>query len=209
MSGAPFTFVGITAVVRASSTAHLLRLVDTLIEERITNIEFTLTTPGVLEFLEQNGERWSKTAALGVGTVLTAEQAEQSIDAGAEFLVTPALRPAVSAVAAARRMPIAIGAMTPSEVLTAHESGADIVKVFPASTVGADYLAHLRGPMPWLKAMPSGGIRLEDIPAWMAAGAIGVSLGSPLLGKAPDTGEMSTLIERARRANTLINEVPS
>ncbi|MFJ4227879.1 bifunctional 4-hydroxy-2-oxoglutarate aldolase/2-dehydro-3-deoxy-phosphogluconate aldolase [Paenarthrobacter nicotinovorans] len=198
------SFEGITAVLRASTTRHLVRVIDTLVTEGITSVELTLTTPGVQSFLEQEASRWQKVASIGVGTVLTVEQAEKCLDAGAEFLVTPALRPAVSAVAVARQTPIGVGAMTPTEVLSAHEAGASIVKIFPAATVSPDYLAHLRGPMPWLRAMPSGGIRLEQIPAWVSAGAVGVSLGSPLLGDSPDTGDTSSLVERARRAKALL-----
>jgi len=198
------TFEGITAVVRASTTQHLVRVIDALVTEGIQSVELTLTTPDIQSFLGKEGSRWREVASIGMGTVLTAQQAEECLDRGAEFLVTPALRPDVSAVASTRNAPIGIGAMTPSEVLSAHESGATVVKIFPAATVSPDYLTHLKGPLPWLRAMPSGGIRLEQIPAWISAGAVGVSLGSPLLGDAPETGDTSALVARARRAKALL-----
>lgn len=190
---------GIVAVLRAADAAEYEPVVRALADSGVVNIELTLTTPGTIAALPRLIEAVPD-AEIGVGTVLTAENAKAALDAGARFLVTPSVKPQVIDMAFERGIAIYSGALTPSEVETSWDLGASAVKIFPASTVGPQYVAHLTGPFPDLKLLPSGGISLERIPEWMRAGSIAVSLGGPLLGDALTDGDLGALRSRAARA---------
>jgi 2-dehydro-3-deoxyphosphogluconate aldolase / (4S)-4-hydroxy-2-oxoglutarate aldolase len=143
-------------VVRAPQPFDVGSLVTALATGGLRAVELTLTTPDILARL--GGASIDDGAVIGVGTVLTAEDAEAAIDAGARFLVTPAVREAVAGVAAARNVPVIMGAYTPTEVMAAVDLGAAAVKIFPARTGGPDYVRDLRGPFPGVALIPSGGI---------------------------------------------------
>ena len=194
---------GVVAVLRAADAAHYEPVVRALAERGIVNVELTLTTPGTIATLPRLIEAVPD-AEIGVGTVLTAASAKAALDAGARFLVTPGVKPRVIEAAAERGIAIYAGALTPSEVEMSWDLGATAVKVFPASTVGPQYLTHLRGPFPDLKLLPSGGISLERIPEWIRAGSIAVSLGGPLLGDALEGGDLDALRRRASKALTAV-----
>jgi 2-dehydro-3-deoxyphosphogluconate aldolase / (4S)-4-hydroxy-2-oxoglutarate aldolase len=196
---------GVVAVLRASHAAAYLPVVKALAAAGVTSIELTLTTPGTIEELPRLIDA-APEAELGVGTVLTRRDAEASIDAGARFLVTPAVKPEVIAAAIERSIPILPGALTPTEVHLAWDLGASAVKIFPASTVGADYIKHLAGPFPSLATVPSGGIALEDIAGWVNAGSTAVSLGGPLIGDVFAGGNTVELTQRATRALRAVRE---
>ena len=135
--------------------------------------------------------------AVGAGTVLTADEAKASVDAGAAFLVSPVLdRTLVGGFG----VPFYPGALTPTEVFTAQRQGAPIVKLFPASAVEPRYIKDLHGPLPGVRLMPTGGIDIGDVAAWLTAGAVAVGLGGPLLGDAASGGSLAALADRARRA---------
>ena len=168
-------------------------------------IELTLTTPGTLEALPDLLRRAGADAEIGVGSITCVAEAEQALDAGASYLVTPFTNPDVIATAVRAGRPIFPGALTPTEVHTAWSAGATAVKIFPAETVGAQYGAHLLGPFPALKFLPSGGIRMEDIGPWLRSGAIAVSLGGPLLGDALRGGSLDGLAARAQAAIDAVN----
>ncbi|WP_207930340.1 bifunctional 4-hydroxy-2-oxoglutarate aldolase/2-dehydro-3-deoxy-phosphogluconate aldolase [Streptomyces hainanensis] len=190
---------GVVAVLRADDADRYLPVCRALAEEGVTALEVTLTTPGTLDVLPALRDALPH-ADIGVGTVLTTEDLRAAVAAGAGFLVTPVADPALVRAARAAGTPIVPGAMTPTEVRTVWAAGASAVKVFPAATVGADYLGHLAGPFPGLVTMPSGGVGLDDVPAWIRAGAAAVSLGGPLVGDALAGGDEGALRERARTA---------
>ncbi len=133
----------------------------------------------ITEVRREFGER----LVVGAGTLLDAEQARASIEAGAQFLVTPALLPEVIATARERQVPIACGAYTPTEILTAWRLGANLVKVFPASAGGPGYIKDVRGPLPNIPLVPTGGVNLNTCGAFLAAGAYTVAIGSQLVSK--------------------------
>jgi 2-dehydro-3-deoxyphosphogluconate aldolase/(4S)-4-hydroxy-2-oxoglutarate aldolase len=185
--------------VRATSIDTLPNVVSVLIENGITVIELTLTTPDAIRSMTELRSVWSDRALIGMGTVTTKGQARDSIAAGAQFLVTPITVPEIANISSEAGVPILMGAFSPTEVATAWDSGATAVKVFPASQVGPSYLRELRGPFLEIVTMPSGGVTIDDIPAWLSAGASAVSLGGSLIGSA-FLGDLAGLAERARKA---------
>ena len=189
----------LVAVVRATSIDALPNVVSVLIENGITVIELTLTTTDAIRSMTQLRSVWGDQAFIGMGTVTTKQQARDCIAAGAQFLVTPITVPEIAHIATEAGVPILMGAFSPTEVATAWDSGATAVKVFPASQVGPSYLRELRGPFPEIVTMPSGGVTIDDIPAWLSAGASAVSLGGSLIGSA-FSGDLAGLAERARKA---------
>ena len=189
----------LVAVVRATSIDALPNVVSVLIENGITVIELTLTTPDAIRSMTQLRSVWGDRAFIGMGTVTTKQQARDCIAAGAQFLVTPITVPEIAHIATEAGVPILMGAFSPTEVATAWDSGATAVKVFPASQVGPSYLRELRGPFPEIVTMPSGGVTIDDIPAWLSAGASAVSLGGSLIGSA-FSGDLAGLAERSRKA---------
>jgi len=189
----------VVAILRAACARDYLPVCEVLVEAGVTALELTLTTPGTIAQLPELVERLPS-ATFGVGTVLTAKDAAAAADAGAGFLVTPAVSPAVAQVATARGLALVGGALSPTEAHSTWSSGAAAVKVFPAQTVGPAYLRHLAGPFPDMRFLPSGGVRMQDIAAWIGAGALAVGLGGPLLGDALDGGDLQALATRARSA---------
>ena len=193
------------AVLRATAAADYAPVIEVLVEAGIRSMELTLTTPGTLEVIESLVDRFAGRAEVGVGTVMTEDEAEQALGAGAAYLVTPTVNPAVVAVALRHRQPVYPGALSPTEVHTNWSTGASAVKVFPASMVGPGYLSALRGPMPDVATMPSGGVRTADIRSWLDAGAIAVSLGGELLGDAFRGGDPRALRERAEQVRAAVD----
>lgn len=189
---------GVVAVLRTSSAERYEPVVRALSEAGVRSIELTLTTPGTLESLPRLLKAVPD-AEIGVGTVRNAADADAAIQAGAQFLVTPIVALDAAIVARSARTPILMGALTPTEVVEAWDGGATAVKVFPASTVGPSYFRHLSGPLPEVRLVPSGGVGIEDCRSWIAAGAVAVSLGAPLLGDALDGGDLHELQVRARQ----------
>jgi 2-dehydro-3-deoxyphosphogluconate aldolase / (4S)-4-hydroxy-2-oxoglutarate aldolase len=143
-------------------------------------------------------------AVLGVGTVLSESEAQRAIESGARFLVTPTMNLPVIKLAVERQIAVFPGGLTPTELAAGWDAGATAVKIFPAETVGAGYLKHLRGPFPDLEAIPSGGVDLDATRAWLAAGAAAVSIGGPLLGDALKGGELSALRDRCRAVRAVV-----
>ena len=203
-ASAMFSANPVVAVLRARDASLYAPVVETLVENGVLSIELTLTTPRSLEVLPDLLARLADSAEIGIGTVLNARQATASIQAGARFLVTPTVLPDVVRAGLAAGVQTFPGGLTPSELSAGWEAGATAVKLFPASTVGPGYLAQLRGPFPQVPVLPSGGIDIDDVPAWIAAGAIGVSMGGPLVGDALSGGDLKALAERARRTVGLV-----
>jgi 2-dehydro-3-deoxyphosphogluconate aldolase/(4S)-4-hydroxy-2-oxoglutarate aldolase len=184
-------------VVRAPQPFDVGSLVTALATGGLRAVELTLTTPDILARL--GGASIDDGTVIGVGTVLTAEDAEAAIDAGARFLVTPAVREAVAGVAAARNVPVIMGAYTPTEVMAAVDLGAAAVKIFPARTGGPDYVRDLRGPFPGVALIPSGGISAGNAASYLAAGATAVTAGTDVVApELVDAANWTVITDRAR-----------
>jgi 2-dehydro-3-deoxyphosphogluconate aldolase/(4S)-4-hydroxy-2-oxoglutarate aldolase len=200
----------VIAVLRAPHVSALAPVCDVLAEEGILSLELTLTTPGLLDALPELINRYAQAADVGVGTIVTELQAQRALDCGAQYLVTPTMNLPVVELAVERQIAVFPGGLTPTELAAGWNAGATAVKIFPAETVGAVYLKHLRGPFPDFDGIPSGGVDLDATREWLAAGAAAVSIGSPLLGDALKGGDLAALRERCRAVRTVINEtVPS
>jgi 2-dehydro-3-deoxyphosphogluconate aldolase/(4S)-4-hydroxy-2-oxoglutarate aldolase len=194
--------VPVVAILRAADAGRFLEVGRVLYEAGVRAVEVTLTSAGALEALGRLREELPADALLGVGTVRSAEDAERAVDAGAAYLIAPDFRPEVVGWATERRVPVVPGALTPTEIAAAWGAGATAVKVFPVSTVGGPaYLKAVRAPLPEVPMVPTGGVGLGDIAAYLGAGAVAVGIGAPLLGDAGGPGgDLGALSERARRA---------
>jgi 2-dehydro-3-deoxyphosphogluconate aldolase/(4S)-4-hydroxy-2-oxoglutarate aldolase len=194
--------VPLVAILRAADAGRFLEVGRVLYEAGVRAVEVTLTSTGALEALGRLRAALPEDALLGVGTVRSAADAERAVDAGATYVVAPDLRPEVVAWAVAHGVPVVPGALTPTEIAAAWAAGATAVKVFPVSAVGGPaYLEAVRAPLPEVPLVPTGGVGLGDIGAYLAAGAAAVGVGSPLLGDAGDpSGDLDALAGRARRA---------
>lgn len=197
---------GVVAVLRSRDAARYQSAVETLVDEGIRAIEITLTAPEALTALADIASWLPADVVLGAGTVLTETELARAVDAGAQFVVSPLLAPSVLRAGFARGIPTIPGALTPTELQQAGRLGAGLVKLFPASAVGPRYLADVRGPLPGLAIMPTGGIGLRDVADWIRAGAHAVGLGGPLLGDALDGGDLRNL---RIRAGTALDQVAS
>ncbi|RJO69278.1 bifunctional 4-hydroxy-2-oxoglutarate aldolase/2-dehydro-3-deoxy-phosphogluconate aldolase [Nocardia panacis] len=193
----------VLTVVRAPAIPDPVALAQALAGAGIRALELTFTTPGVLEYLEQAGA--ASDAVLGMGTVLTGDQARAAIDHGARFLVTPGVRAEVARVAGERGIPVVMGAFTPSEVLTALDLGAAAVKIFPARALGPGYLKDLRGPFPNVPLIPSGGVNAGNAAQFLANGAAAVTAGTDVV--APTEVAAGRWPEIAARAATFVRSM--
>lgn len=196
----------VVAVLRAPHASEYAPVIEALIRGGVRSIELTLSTDGVFEQLPAIAARFGTEAEIGVGTITDAAEAQRAMDQGAQYLVTPAMDPNVVEAAVRRGVPVFPGGLTPTEVLAGWKAGATAVKLFPASAVGPGYIGQLRGPFPDIQIIPSGGVAIEDAPGWIAAGALAVSLGGPLLRDAFDGGDLTLLTERAQRVSRLVQE---
>lgn len=187
----------VMAIVRGRTAEHFAAIADCLAECGLEVIEFALTGQGAIEALMSYARSCPAGTWLGAGTVVTRELARASVDSGARYLVTPAYIPEVIEEAARLGVPVLSGALTPSEVVRSWAAGVAAVKLFPASLGGASYLGALRAPLPDIPLVPTGGVRIEDIKAYLAAGALAVGMGGPLIGDACDTGDLQGLRQRA------------
>jgi 2-dehydro-3-deoxyphosphogluconate aldolase / (4S)-4-hydroxy-2-oxoglutarate aldolase len=188
----------VMGIIRGSDAAAAEATALALFEEGIRFVEVALTTTSALEVIARVRASAGPGVRLGAGTVLTAADVEAAVAAGADFVVTPAVAPSVAA-AAARGIPCAAGALTATEAYAAVSAGASVVKLFPASLGGPGYLKALRDPFPHLPFMAVGGVGAEVAPDYLAAGAIAVGVGGPLVGDAASGGDLRVLRERARR----------
>lgn len=191
---------GIVPIIRTTGTAEAVRLTTAVLEGGIDVVELTMTVPGALSALEELAAGAENGLLLGAGTVLDSETARLCILAGARFLVTPNTDPSVIRMAHRYGVPVAVGAMTPTEVATAMEAGADMIKLFPAASLGPSYLKALRAPLPQAPIVPTGGVSLENVGEWLAAGAVAVGVGSELTGG----GDLSVVTKRARQLRAAI-----
>jgi len=188
---------GIVAILRAPTSDGFAAVADVLVGAGITAMEVTLTSRGAVEAIAGLRRQLPDSVAIGAGTILTADDVKASVDAGAEFLVSPVLD---KQLVANSPVPFYPGTSTPTEMYEAHLAGAPLVKLFPAGGLGPRFLRDVRGPLPQIDVMPTGGIKIEDIADWLLAGAKAVGVGSPLIGDAATGGAMKALAARARHA---------
>lgn len=192
--------VGLIPVLRAKSVAQGRAVVDAMIAGGVNIVEVTMTVPGAIDLLKDLKREYGSKLLLGSGTVTTAEQAQATIDAGAEFVVSPSLHPEVISVTRKNKKISCPGALTPTEAITAWNAGADYVKIFPCSAVGgASYLKALLAPFPHLKLIPTGGVTLQTAAGFIQAGARALGVGSDLVNlSAVDAGHPETITESAK-----------
>ncbi|MEO5894121.1 MAG: bifunctional 4-hydroxy-2-oxoglutarate aldolase/2-dehydro-3-deoxy-phosphogluconate aldolase [Vicinamibacterales bacterium] len=191
---------GIVAVIRMKEPEKLRAVVDAIGAGGIRALEITMTVPGAVELIRQLAPTLSAEFVLGAGTVLDAETASRVIDAGAQFVVSPVFRRAVIDACHAADVAAMPGCFTPTEILDAWDAGADVVKVFPATSLGPAFFKDIRGPLPHVKMMPTGGVTLDNAGDWIRAGAVAVGIGTALLDAAAvAAGDFRTLRANAER----------
>jgi 2-dehydro-3-deoxyphosphogluconate aldolase/(4S)-4-hydroxy-2-oxoglutarate aldolase len=188
----------VIALIRAESPDGLIECGRALQAGGLNLIELTMTTPGAIDLVAR-AARELPGVLLGLGTVLDAETARAGIAAGAKFIVTPAVRPAVVEATRSLDVPVLCGALTPTEVVSAWECGADVVKIFPAEFFGPAYIKSLKGPFPKIELLPTGGVTPETVGTFLKAGAFATAAGSALVAPAAlKSGDWAAITARAR-----------
>src|SRR6266850_585600 len=193
---------GIIAVVRAESSDQIMPLSEALIAGGVMAIEITMTTPNAIAAIRDAVQKISLRGVIGVGTVLDVTTCRAAMDAGAEFVVTPILRPELVIVAHGANRPIMLGAYTPTEAQLAHEAGADFIKIFPSDVLGTGYFKALRAPLPHLRLVPTGGVELNNVGDFFKAGCAAVGVGSALVSS--DILETANWEELSRRSRAFV-----
>jgi 2-dehydro-3-deoxyphosphogluconate aldolase/(4S)-4-hydroxy-2-oxoglutarate aldolase len=191
---------GIVAVVRSETSEPLVKVVKALAFGGVTAIEVTFTVPGAIDVIRHVRQEVGDTIVLGAGTVLDPETARAAIMAGAEYIVAPCLNHEVIRLCRRYDKPVMPGALTPTEVLSAWEAGADVVKIFPADLGGPAYIKALRGPFPQIRLMPTGGVDLNTAESFLKAGASCLGVGTALVEpKAVASGDFNRISELAKQ----------
>ncbi|MGH9970815.1 MAG: bifunctional 4-hydroxy-2-oxoglutarate aldolase/2-dehydro-3-deoxy-phosphogluconate aldolase [Pyrinomonadaceae bacterium] len=192
--------VGIVPVVRAASGADAAEVAEVIREGGIPILEITMTVPGAVGVINELSRRYADEVLVGAGTVLDPETARACIASGAQFIVSPSLNIQTIDLCKVQRIAVFPGALTPTEVVTAWQAGADAVKVFPCSAVGgAKYLRALKAPLPEIKLIPTGGVSLKTAGEFIAAGAWALGVGADLVNtKAIKSGDRQSVITAAR-----------
>ena len=203
--------LGIVPIVRTTDAESAVRSVEAICEGGIPCAEITMTVNGAIHALERVADKFGDKILLGAGTVLDPETARACMLAGAEFFVTPCLN--VSTIELAKRYSKAIfpGALTPTEIMAAWQAGADAIKVFPCSALGgAKYIKALKGPFPQIDFVPTGGVNLDTLGDFIAAGCSAVGVGSELIdAKTIAAGKYEVFVERAKQFRQKISEARS
>jgi 2-dehydro-3-deoxyphosphogluconate aldolase / (4S)-4-hydroxy-2-oxoglutarate aldolase len=196
----------IVAILRGCVPDRISDIAAALAEGGVRLLEITLNSPGALASIRQVSAAMGDRILVGAGTVLTAAEAEAAVDAGARFIISPTLD--IETIHRTRQLgAISIpGCFTPTEILTAHRHGADIIKVFPAGSTGAPYFKELRGPLPHIPLMPTGGVNLDNIRDFKAAGAVAFGIGSALVPAGQENTE-SALRQLTEKAAAYIKAV--
>lgn len=174
---------GIIAVVRAQRNEQVLPLAGALLAGGVIAVEITMTTPNAIEAIREASQKLGRQAVIGVGTVLDVATCRRAIEAGAEFVVTPILRPEIAEAAHAADRAVMLGAYTPTEAQLAHEAGSDFIKIFPADGLGPAYIKAIRAPLPHLRIVPTGGVDLHNLRDFIQAGCAAVGVGSTLVSR--------------------------
>lgn len=200
--------IGIVPVIRASSAQKAFMAVDALRHGGIAVVEVTLTVPGAEQVIEALRKNFDGSLLVGAGTVLNAASAERCLNAGAQFIVSPGFNAATVDFAKARDVLVMAGALTPTEILTAWESGTDIVKVFPCNAVGgASYIKLLKGPFPQIPFIPTGGVNLQTAADFIHAGSEALGIGGELVSaSALDSGRPEVITGLAKQFMQIVQE---
>lgn len=197
------------AVVRTDAPDQLIGLAQALQVGGIVCFEITMTVPNALEGIRAVTEAMRGSVLVGAGSVTDAATAKAAIEAGARYIVSPVFKREVVEAAHAHGAAAMPGCFTPTEILAAHEAGADVVKVFPAGSLGPGFIKGVLAPMPFLNLMPTGGVSLDNAGEWLRAGAVAVGAGSALVDPAAvAAGDWRTLTENARRLRAAVDAVP-
>jgi 2-dehydro-3-deoxyphosphogluconate aldolase / (4S)-4-hydroxy-2-oxoglutarate aldolase len=198
---------GIVAVVRTPDSRQMVEVVSALAEGGVTVVEITFSVPDALDVLKQVRQTLGNRVLLGAGTILDAETGRAALLAGAEYLVSPTLNLDVIRMCHRYDKLVMPGALTPTEILTAWEAGADIVKVFPAEVVGPAFFKAMRGPLPQIRLMPTGGVDLTTAAAFLQAGACCLGIGSQLVEpRAIADGNFARLRDLARQYVAVVRQ---
>ncbi len=196
---------GVVAVVRSRSGERLAEVVQALADGGVTAVEITFTVPDAAEVIRRVRQGVDDRVVLGAGTVLDPETARAALLAGAQYIVAPNTNIDVIRLCRRYDVPVMPGALTPTEVVTAWEAGADVVKIFPADLGGPPYLKALRGPLPQVRLMPTGGVDLETAEPFLKAGACCLGVGSTLVeSEAVESGDMERIRQRAQQFAQII-----
>ena len=191
---------GVVAIIRVASAQEAVEVCGAIAKGGVKPIEITMTVPGAIDAIKELKDATEGKVLLGAGTVLDPETARAVILAGAEFVVCPTLNLEVIKVCRRYSKIVIPGAFTPTEILTAWEAGADIVKVFPATVGGPRYLRDIRGPLPQIRLMPTGGVNVGNTPDFIRAGAVAVAAGTSLVDKkAVSEGKYDIITENAKK----------
>jgi 2-dehydro-3-deoxyphosphogluconate aldolase / (4S)-4-hydroxy-2-oxoglutarate aldolase len=202
------TDVGVVPVIRANSSEEALRVVEAIKNGGVSTLEITMTVPGAVQVIEELARRLGDEAIVGAGTVLDAETARICILAGARFVVSPALNLNTILLCHRYNIPVFPGALTPTEVITAWEAGADIVKVFPCNAAGgASYIKSLKAPFPQVELIPTGGVSLQTAAGFIKAGSAALGVGADLVDlTALRAGNAQQITQNARQYVEIIRE---
>jgi 2-dehydro-3-deoxyphosphogluconate aldolase / (4S)-4-hydroxy-2-oxoglutarate aldolase len=200
--------IGIVPVVRASSPDEARIAADAVCQGGIPIVEITMTVPGALNVIRELAKNGASDVLVGAGTVLNAEAARRCLDAGAQFLVSPGLNLQTVELAVREGMLIMAGALTPTEVITAWEAGADFVKIFPCGQVGgAKYIKVLKGPLPQIPLVPTGGVNLNTAAEFIEAGAAALGIGGELVqADALKSNKPEIIVENARKFLAIVKQ---
>ncbi len=191
---------GVVAVIRAASADLAVAMSQALVRGGVLGIEITFSTPGAPDAIAR-AKRELPQALVGAGTVLDLAQLEAAANAGASFLVSPHFDEALVKAAKERRVPYMAGALTPTEMVHAWRAGVSCVKLFPGSVVGPAYVKALRGPLPHIPIMPTGGVDEANLGEWLAAGVVAVGMGGALA-----TGSLEAIEAAARRVSAALSK---
>lgn len=190
--------IGIVAVIRGKSADEAVAMGEALARGGVRGIEITYSTPNCCDAIRRMKAVAPRDASVGVGTVMTVAQLEAAAEAGAAYAVSPHFDPEIMAAAKRLGMPMLPGAITPTEVVRAWQAGAACIKLFPGSLVGPDYVKALKGPLPEIPLMPTGGVSLENMHQWFAAGVVAVGMGGNLAKGTPAEIESAARIAAAK-----------
>ena len=200
--------IGVVPVVRASSSREALIAAEAVCQGGIPIVEITMTVPGAVEVIRELSKSSASEVLIGAGTVLGPETARRCLDAGAQFLVSPGLNLQTVELAVREKILIMAGALTPTEVITAWNAGSDFVKIFPCGQVGgAKYIKALRGPLPQIPLVPTGGVNLNTAAEFIEAGAAALGIGGELVqAEALKSGKSQIIADNARKFVEIVKQ---
>lgn len=198
---------GVIAIVRAHRENQIPPICEALLAGGVSTIEVTMSTPNAVNAIREAAQHFGPDAIIGVGTVLDEATALAALEAGAQFLVSPITRPALVPLAHQFDAPTMLGAFTPTEAQLVHESGSDCVKLFPADPLGPRFVNALRAPMPHLRIVPTGGVNLDTVAPFLAAGCVALGAGSSLVSKGIlETDDWAQLQKRAQAFRNAVDQ---